>query len=314
MSRSLAPLVVFLAAICAAPAPASADAVADLHALFDREWERDLSDNPVSATYLGDPRYNDRLPDISPAAQAARQAADARVLDDLARIPRDALPPAEQLNYDLFRREYETRQAAVPFHGEYYSIEAGSGPQSLNELAELVPFETVADYETWLRRMRAIPAYLDQYGERLRRGAREKRTQPRAVMERVLEPLAKQVTDTPADSPFFERFRTYPESIAAADRARLSEEARQVIADAVILTRFFEGELEILPLAKLPAVEHVVVRCPTVRHRILVHNGQLFTDGDTCRSGELEIRDRDRCPILYWGRRIRSCRGRIRRN
>jgi uncharacterized protein (DUF885 family) len=234
MSRSLAPLVVFLAAICAAPAPASADAVADLHALFDREWERDLSDNPVSATYLGDPRYNDRLPDISPAAQAARQAADARVLDDLARIPRDALPPAEQLNYDLFRREYETRQAAVPFHGEYYSIEAGSGPQSLNELAELVPFETVADYETWLRRMRAIPAYLDQYGERLRRGAREKRTQPRAVMERVLEPLAKQVTDTPADSPFFERFRTYPESIAAADRARLSEEARQVIADAVI--------------------------------------------------------------------------------
>ena len=96
------------------------------------------------------------------------------------------MPAAEQLNYDLIRHEFETRKAAVPFHAEYYDIEARGGPQSINELSELVPFETVADYETWIRRMRAIPAYLDQYGERLRRGAAEKRTQPRAIMERVL--------------------------------------------------------------------------------------------------------------------------------
>ena len=54
------------------------------------------------------------------------------------------MPPAEQLNYDLFRHEYETRKAALPFHREYYSIAASGGPQSLNELAELVPFESVA--------------------------------------------------------------------------------------------------------------------------------------------------------------------------
>ncbi len=168
------------------------------------------------------------------AAEAARNAADARVLDDLARIPRERLPPAEQLNYDLFRHEYETRKAALPFHREYYSIEASGGPQSLNELAELVPFESVADYETWIRRMQAIPAYLDQYGERLRRAAAAKRTQPRAVMERVLEPLAKQVTDKPEDSPFFERFRTYPDAIPAADRERLAARAREVIAQSVI--------------------------------------------------------------------------------
>ena len=233
MSRSFATLALVLAAL-SAPVAASADAVADLHALFDREWERDLADNPLSATYLGDPRYDDRLPDISPAAEAARNAADAKVLDDLARIPREQLAPAEQLNYDLFRHEYEMRKAALPFHTEYYSIEASGGPQSLDELAELMPFESVADYETWIRRMRAIPAFLDQYGDLLRRGAKEKRTQPRAVMERVLEPLAKQVTDRPEDSPFFGRFRNYPDAIPAADRARLTAEAKQVIAESVI--------------------------------------------------------------------------------
>jgi uncharacterized protein (DUF885 family) len=233
MSRTPAPFVL-AAALFAAPVAAFADATADLHALFDREWERDLADNPIMATYLGDPRYNDRLPDISPAAQAAREAADAKVLDDLTRIPRGELPPAEQLNYDLFRREYETRKAAVPFHTEYYAIEASGGPQSLNELAELVPFESVADYETWIRRMQAIPAYLDQFGERLRRGAKENRTQPRIVMERVVEPLMKQVAGKPEDSPFFERFRSYPDAIPAAERERLSAAARKVIAEDVI--------------------------------------------------------------------------------
>jgi uncharacterized protein (DUF885 family) len=234
MSRSFASLALVACALAAAALAARADGVAELHGLFDREWERDLADSPLQATYLGDRRYDDRLPDISPAAEDARAAADARVLEDLARIPRGALPPAEQLNYDLFRHEYETRKAARPFHPEYYSIEASNGPQSLNELAELVPFETVADYETWLRRMQAIPAYLGQYGERLRRGAKEKRTQPRAVMERVLEPLAKQVTEKPEDSPFFDRFRSYPTAIAQADRERLTAEARRVIGESVI--------------------------------------------------------------------------------
>ena len=234
MSRSSAILVLALGALAASPLAASADAVAELHALFDREWERDLADDPLSATDLGDPRYNDRLPDISPAAEAARNAADAKVLDDLARIPRERLSPAEQLNYDLFRHQYETRKAALPFHAEYYSIEASGGPQSLDELAELVPFESVADYETWIRRMRAIPAFLGQYGDLLRRAAAEKRTQPRAVMERVLEPLARQVTDKPEDSPFFERFRIYPDSIPAADRARLTADAKRVIAEDVV--------------------------------------------------------------------------------
>jgi uncharacterized protein (DUF885 family) len=234
MPRSLTSPVLLLCALFLAPLAASADATADLHGLFDREWERALADNPISATYLGDTRYNDRWVDLSLAATEARNAADANVLDDLGRIPREALPPAEQLNYDLFRHEYEMRKAAVPFHQEYYSIEASSGPQSLNEIAEIMPFETMKDYETWIRRMAALPQFLGQYGDLLRRGAKEKRTQPRAVMERVLGPLAKQVTAKPEDSPFFDRFRSYPDSIPPAEQERLTAEAKKVISESVI--------------------------------------------------------------------------------
>src|SRR5262245_42069761 len=126
MSRPLRSLVVLaaagIAALPAAPAPAADDASARLNALFEREWERDLSDDPTLASYRGDTRYNDRWQDISPAAQAARDAKDAGVLRDLAAIPRGELSPADQLDYDLFRRKYEERVAAIPFHPEYYEI------------------------------------------------------------------------------------------------------------------------------------------------------------------------------------------------
>ncbi len=229
---TLPTLLVLLALL--APLPAVADATADLHALFEREWERDLADNPLLATYRGDRRYDDRWPDISPAARQARDAANARVLEDLGRIPREALSAADRLNYDLFRHQYEDRVAAAPFHPEYYSIRAREGPQSLNETAEQMRFETVADYETWLRRMAALPAYLEQYGELLQRAAAEGRTQPRVIMDRVVPQLAMQVVDRPEDSPFFARFQAFPDTIAPAERERLAARARQVISESVV--------------------------------------------------------------------------------
>ncbi len=45
---------------------------AALHALFDREWEWELTQEPLWASYLGDRRWNDRWPDMSAAAIHAR--------------------------------------------------------------------------------------------------------------------------------------------------------------------------------------------------------------------------------------------------
>ncbi|MGQ0428754.1 MAG: DUF885 domain-containing protein [Gammaproteobacteria bacterium] len=223
-----------LTAALLAPLSASADATTELHALFEREWERDLRENPLLATYRGDRRYDDRWPDLSPAAEQASDAADARVLRELDGIAREALSAADRLNYDLFRRLYEERVASARFRPEYYAIRAREGPQSLNEVVETMRFETVADYELWLKRLAALPGYLEQYGERLRRAVAEARTQPRVIMDRVVPQLALQTVDRPEDSPFFARFRSYPDAIPQAERERLTQAARKVIAEAVI--------------------------------------------------------------------------------
>src|SRR6185436_1100748 len=88
-----------------AQTPTETPASRALHALFAEEWERNLRDFPVGASYQGDTRYDDRWADMSLAAIAAREAADRAALQRLRAIDRAALAPADQLDRDTFEWE-----------------------------------------------------------------------------------------------------------------------------------------------------------------------------------------------------------------
>lgn len=227
---TLAALTPGQATLAAEPA-AAPDAAA---ALYDRAWQQDLEQSPLGATYIGDTRYNDRWPDLSPAAFNGSAAADQATLDAALALPRAGLAPGATLNLDLFIRDYRQRMAQRRFRLECYDLSAGGGVQSLNEVAEVQPLETVADYDTWLRRLAGIPAYLAQYEALLDGCAKQGRTQPRVLMDRVVPQLAAQVVRQPEDSPFWAPFKALPAGLPAADQARLQAEARRVIGTAVL--------------------------------------------------------------------------------
>jgi prolyl oligopeptidase len=234
-------LVVF-ATICggavgaqsAAPPANKGVPVAQFKALVEATWQRDLKASPLTATYYGDTRFNDRWPDVSAAAYENNLATDKRALAELNRINRARLPTAEQLNYDLFKRELNSRITEAAFKPWSYAMTMREGPQTANEVAEIMPFVTVADYETWLKRLRALPAYLLQYEELLRTAAKEGRTQPRGLMQRALPILESQASATADSSPFMSRFARIPNTIIKADADRLRASATEVIGKQVI--------------------------------------------------------------------------------
>lgn len=112
------------AATAAAPAvgsgPAGAskhrrDAGAALRRLIDEQWAEDLRANPLDATSAGESRYNDRLPDASPAAYERAARADAAFLARLRAIDRAALAPEDRLNRDLLEFVLQHRVALAPY-------------------------------------------------------------------------------------------------------------------------------------------------------------------------------------------------------
>ena len=212
----------------------SAEAARELHALFDSAWERELRADPISATFLGDTRFNDRWTDMSLSAIESRHRDDVSTLAALKRIARDRLPTNEQLNYDLFAREYEQRLRVWPFKPYLYAIDHQGGIQTLSEITEVLALKSVKDYDDLVARLNSVGKLVDQNIELLKMAVAEKRTQPRVIMERVVPQLAMQVVGKPEDSPFFAPFNRLPAAFSPSERARLVTAGRNAIENDVL--------------------------------------------------------------------------------
>ncbi len=227
------------------PAPEAASPSAALRTLFEQEWDRTLAEDPVWASQLGDPRFNDRWPDASWAAIEASHRADQAALARLLAIDREALLPEEQLNRDLYERELRDRIGAHRFEPRVYALDMREGIQFAHELAERLHFRRPRDWRDWLARLESFGVYMDQTLALLARGASEGRTQPRVIMERVPAQVRRQLVDDPAASPFYAPFERLPEDMPEEQRRALAAAARAAIAGVVVpayarLARFLE--------------------------------------------------------------------------
>src|SRR5690242_4085300 len=87
-----------------------------LHELFAAEWDYQMEQHPETASALGDRRWNDRWEDASLSAVWRRHEHDVKTLRRLQSVERRHLTPQDQLNYDLFEREYKERIEGFQYH------------------------------------------------------------------------------------------------------------------------------------------------------------------------------------------------------
>ena len=241
-----------LACLGAAPT-AHADPAATaarLNTFYAAQWERQLREDPLGATANGDPRYNDRWPDLSPGTIEKQAAADRAALAELVAVDAGELSAPDRMNYDIIRRQFEDTVAVQRFKPWLYAIDhqgainGTANPQAASEIAELAPFATVHDYENWIARLNGFGNFTDQVIALLDQGVREGRTQACAVTVRIPAQIAAQRVASPAASPFYKPFTDYPSGVATADRVRLSAAASEAISRQVLpamerLQKFF---------------------------------------------------------------------------
>jgi prolyl oligopeptidase len=206
----------------------------DLHALFDAEWERGMRENPVAATYVGDHRYGDRWPDLTAAALEASHQRDRAVIASLDSFDPDRLAPEDRLNRDLFRRQYQAGIDDYVYGSQYTPLSQSGDLASLHQIADAIVFRSVGDYEQWLARLGTIDQFVDQNIALMRAGATRDLVPPKIILQRVPPQLDKQIVTDPTRSPFYEAFSRMPDSIPAAEQARLRTAAREVIARQVV--------------------------------------------------------------------------------
>jgi uncharacterized protein (DUF885 family) len=228
-----------------AAASGSSAPAAALQQLFDREWDYQMSHNPIRASLLGDRRWNDKWPDESLTSLHDQFRHAREVLAELHAIPRVQLSPEDQLSYDVF--DYINTDFADGEQYKWYLVRTGTfnGIQTVEGLVNSLRFETVKDYDDWLARMHSFPTYMDQNISLMREGIKQRVVLPKVIGEKILTQLNGMDWSDPTKHGFFKPFRKIPASFSDNDKQRLSAAAQQMIkSDVLPAFQRFRGFLE----------------------------------------------------------------------
>ncbi len=217
-----------------APLPIIQDNASRLNRIYDEYWDASMRLNPLQATFQGDPRFNDQLPNfLSPASR--QQAHDFMVewLGKAEAVGKDGLQGQDLLSYEIFVRDAHISLAAEQQPSWMLPINPYNNLASiiavLGSGAGAQPFRTVKDYENWSRRSLAVPALFDQAIANMREGMAAGVVQPRALMEKVLPQLDAVIKPSAEESIFWAPVRNMPEDFSAEDRERLTAEYKRMI-------------------------------------------------------------------------------------
>ena len=215
------------------------EASAELNALVEEFFERELEQNPLSATAIGDERFNDRMANsIGPEYRERSAALNREFLERVLALDPELLQGQDRLTYETFRnsREMDLEEAAYPSHlqpmNQFYSI--GNSFAQLGSGTSIHPFKTVKHYDDFLGRVDDFVVIMDQAISNMKVGMQQGIVQPRILMERVLPQLEAQMTDNVEESLFYNPIREMPEEFSEADRNRLTEAYRDAIAGKIV--------------------------------------------------------------------------------
>jgi len=241
-------------ALVSAPASAGEAETAAFSKLAD-DYDAWLKrENPIGAGFEGDLEAMGRLPDASFEADNRRteelKAFKARV----DAIQADTLGKDDAFDRDYLAASLEDALALAPFDEARMPFSNDSGFYSLADyLGQATRIRTVEDAEAWLARLEALPAYYDQNIANARRGIETGWTQPKIVVDRVIEIAKRQAEATPDKDPLLAPFGNLPPTLDPAAIAPIKAEAEKVIAEEMMprraaFVKFLEEEY--LPKAR----------------------------------------------------------------
>jgi len=229
-------LLVAMAAAFLSASPANVQSASEaLAQLFADERAFVWREDPLSATGDGVRDYDDRLPSVAPEDFARQTRENEAFLARLRAIDRSALSPQEQVSYDLFEFMVAQRVRLARYNDWRLPLNSDSGFYSeILLLHQLHDPRSVRDYETYIARLNAVPAYFRQHIANMRQGMADGFTLPAEIIDGVAQVISGFRFASPEDMSLWRPFAEFPDAIPETERARLAAAGRAAITGAVI--------------------------------------------------------------------------------
>jgi uncharacterized protein (DUF885 family) len=165
-------------------------------------WEAQLRHDPFQATYLGDPRYDDAVPNTSLEGRGAWERTARALLDRLRGIEIAPLDEADRLTAVMLRQTLENEIAHARLGLEEWNVDPLEGPHvKILNVASVQPHVTLSERDRLVARWHGFGSYVRQAARNLENGLVAGKVAPRAAVTKSINQLESLLAISPLESP-----------------------------------------------------------------------------------------------------------------
>ncbi len=239
-----------------------------LHKMFDSYFTERMHLIPLEATQNGDSMHNDKLyADFTDSYREKLRAFFTRFQKKIRKYNIGKLNAEDRISYNILKREiqvsleglavgYFSNQVLYPEHHYMPFNQFGGIPLWLAQLGSGTgqqPFNSINDYDRWISRASAFPAWVDSAIIYFRKGMDANIVLPQILVNKMIPQMEAMVVSDAAESLFYGPINRMPENFSKNERSRITAAFLALISEKLMpsykkLANFLKNEY--LPKAR----------------------------------------------------------------
>jgi len=212
-----------------------------IDSVFDQYYQERLKFYPLEATFAGDNRYNDTLPNnLTEHFRNRLKEFYGKYQRQLGSYDRSGLSESQRMSFDVLFWECDInlRGLEFPTHltpiNQFYSTNLIIGQLASGAGAQ--PFKTVEDYENWLLRLDDFIVWCDSAIANMKKGMEQDYVLPKPLIKKVIPQMESLAKGPVKEHLFYGPVEMMPEAFSSEDSAHFATNYTQAIRNKVIPT------------------------------------------------------------------------------
>ena len=207
----------------------------ELYQIFSDARQYELDTNPISATYAGNHKLNDRMPSVSNEQMDKNLNFLKSIILRLEMIQLNTLSKKDKINHKIFYLIVNSKIKSIEYKDYYMPFNADSGFHTgLARLYKAMPFKTVKNYQDYISRLLDFPRYFDEQISNMALGIKTGISIPKIVLEGYEVTIKTHVVDSYEESVFFEPFQSFPNSFTTEQQVAIRKQGQQAVMNGAV--------------------------------------------------------------------------------
>lgn len=209
--------------------------------LLGNYFEESLKLYPLNATFQGDSRYNDILPNfLTDEFKVTETSFYTNYKQKLLAIPNEELVDSQKMSKDILLWECDRNLERLTFRedlfplNQMWTLQLMMGQLASGQGAQ--PFKTVQDYKNWLLRLNAYVTWLETAESRMKEGISSGNVLPKSLIKKVTPQLLEMTNSNIDQHLFYSPIKNLPESFTAEEKEQLTGYYVSMIKEKIIPT------------------------------------------------------------------------------